>query len=64
MDNKHEFHAPVHWVAVLDRTDAITTDEIRRIVGHPVYGRGAHAVLGDDHYPELLWDTVVGRATS
>lgn len=59
----HEFHAPVHWVAVLDREDAVSTDEVKRIVGYQVWGRGTHAVLNEDNHPELLWDVVVGRAT-
>lgn len=59
-----EFHAPVKWVAVLDRTDAITAEEIRRVSGRPVYGSGTYAPLNDDDFPGLLWDIVVGRATN
>lgn len=59
----HEFHAPVNWVAVLDRTDAVTAEEVRQIADRPVYGSGTYAPLNNDDYPELLWDIVVGRAT-
>jgi len=58
----HEFHTPVRWVAVLDRKNALDPDEVKQIVGHPVWGRGTHAELKDEHYPQLLWDTVIGRA--
>jgi hypothetical protein len=62
-DNTHEFHVPVHWVAVLEREDAITTDEIEQITGHPAFARGARAELDvDKHYPELLRDVILGRA--
>lgn len=60
----HEFHAPVHWVAVLPPEDGIYTEELKHIVGYEIWGRGTYAELKDDHYPELLWDVVVGRATS
>ena len=58
----HEFHVPVNWVAVLDRKTTLTTDEVKHIVGHPVWGRGTHVELKDEHHPELLWDIVVGRS--
>ncbi|QLG61990.1 type II toxin-antitoxin system CcdA family antitoxin [Halorarum salinum] len=59
----HEFHAPVHWVAVLDQADAVTTDEIKRVSGRPVFAGVAHREMNDNDFPELLWDIVVGRAT-
>lgn len=62
-DARHEFHAPVRWRAVLDREDAITPDEVQQITDHPVWARGAHVELSDDHYPELLWDLATGRSS-
>jgi hypothetical protein len=59
-----EFHAPVYWVAVLDRADAVSPDEIERVSGRPVYAGVAYRKLNDDDFPELLWDIVVGRATT
>lgn len=59
----HEFHAPVHWVAVLPRHDALTPKEVRRICDRPIWGSGTYAPLNPDDYPDLLWDAVVGRAT-
>jgi len=62
-DNTHEFHVPVHWVAVLESEDAISVDEIEQITDHPAFARGARAVLDvEKHYPKLLRDVILGRA--
>lgn len=58
----HEFHAPVHWVAVLDHSSALTPEEVKRVCDRPAYAGVTRRELNDDDYPKLLWDLVVGRA--
>ncbi len=61
-DDTREFHVPVHWVAVLEEGEAITTDEIKHIVGYPAYSRTRTELDPEDDYPELLRDLILGRA--
>jgi hypothetical protein len=59
----HEFHVPVYWVAVLSPESAVKPDEIKRITGHPVWGRGTKPELNPEkHHPNLLRDVILGRA--
>lgn len=62
-DDVHEFHVPVHWVAVLEEDQAFSSEEVNHITGHPAFARGTRAELDpEDHYPELLRDIILGRA--
>jgi len=59
----HEFHVPVHWVAVLEEDEAVTSSEVEHITGHPAFARGTRAELNpEDHHPGLLRDVILGRS--
>ncbi len=62
-DNVHEFHVPVHWVAVLEKEEAVSSDEVNHLLGYPAYAKGTRAELDpENHHPELLRDVILGRS--
>jgi hypothetical protein len=62
-DGHVEFHAPVHWQAVLPREHAVTPEEIKRVAGGPLFAGGTRKRLNEEaEAPHLLRDVVIGRS--
>jgi len=58
----HEFHVPVRWAAVLEREEAVTSDEVKHILGFPAFTSTRTELDPENHHPDMLRDVILGRS--